>query len=345
MGKIEKVEDTFTVGRSYQLKSNVDTVATYVGASKGRSLGNVSVHMIHRSLWCKRKDKVLHTDGDLARDTQDLFIEETFVLGKKYEHIKSKTSKRCICTYMGGHEGEGTDLVGASTSSMNMTEYDRWVPYAEEYLDEPKGLQGGVKDVEDEYGFIVGREYRMSPTSAITLYQGGGTGFCSADGSTVSMILRGVWSPVSYTLSGTSGNTAVSYKSSGTSGNTAVGHKSSGNTTTAKATREFQTGASRDTEEGKLDFEGFLSPTVIEAYAEYMNENRTMKDGSTRDSDNWQKGMPLEVYMKSMWRHFLDVWKGHRELKTPEDQITNLCALLFNVNGMLHEKLKEKKDD
>ena len=52
--------------------------------------------------------------------------------------------------------------------------------------------------------------------------------------------------------------------------------------------RSFDTGATRDTEEGKLDYEGFFTPRVLEAYARYMNFNRTMRDGSIRASDNWR---------------------------------------------------------
>lgn len=104
--------------------------------------------------------------------------------------------------------------------------------------------------------------------------------------------------------------------------------------------RQFESGANRNSDEGKLDFEGFLSPTVLEAYAVYMNSNRKLENGDIRDSDNWQKGIPRDAYMKSMWRHFMDVWKDHRGLSTKEDEITNLCALLFNVSGLLHEKLK-----
>lgn len=105
--------------------------------------------------------------------------------------------------------------------------------------------------------------------------------------------------------------------------------------------RVFPSGATRDTAEDKLDFEGFLCPRVLTAYAEYMHKNRAQSDGTLRDSDNWQKGIPQNAYMKSMFRHFMDVWKNHRGLETKEDEITNLCALLFNVSGMLHEKLKQ----
>lgn len=106
------------------------------------------------------------------------------------------------------------------------------------------------------------------------------------------------------------------------------------------AMRQFSTGATRNVDENKLDFEGFLSPLALEEFAIYMHKNRKQADGQLRDSDNWMKGIPVDAYMKSMWRHFFDVWKNHRGLLTPEDQITNLCGLMFNVQGMLHELLK-----
>jgi hypothetical protein len=120
---------------------------------------------------------------------------------------------------------------------------------------------------------------------------------------------------------------------------------------TEASARVFGTGATRDLDANKLDFEGFLSPLALERYAEHMHKARKMPDGTMRASDNWQLGIPVEVYMKSMWRHFFSVWKLHRGLKVTEvvggveiekDLETELCALKFNVNGMLHETLKEK---
>jgi hypothetical protein len=115
--------------------------------------------------------------------------------------------------------------------------------------------------------------------------------------------------------------------------------------------RRFASGATRDTDDGKLDYEGFLSPLVLRRFAEYMHKNRIQSDGSLRDSDNWQKGIPQDVYMKSMWRHFMDVWTIHRRYTVahesgqavdPEGYELEeaLCALLFNVQGYLHELLK-----
>lgn len=106
--------------------------------------------------------------------------------------------------------------------------------------------------------------------------------------------------------------------------------------------REFDTGATRNLDASKLDYEGFLSPLVLERFAEYMHANRQQADGKLRDSDNWQKGIPSNSYMKSGWRHFFDWWKGHRGLPASEDVETACCALLFNVQGYLHEHLKAK---
>lgn len=113
--------------------------------------------------------------------------------------------------------------------------------------------------------------------------------------------------------------------------------------------RTFESGATRDSEEGKYDYEGFLSPIVVERYGCYMQEHRIQSNGSTRKSDNWQKGIPLHVYIKSAFRHFLEWWRCHRGWQDTglEDA---LCALLFNVSGYLHVVLEERyeteqKDD
>ena len=107
--------------------------------------------------------------------------------------------------------------------------------------------------------------------------------------------------------------------------------------------RDFATGATRNSDEGKYDYEGFLSPLVLERYGEYMNKHRKQADGKLRDSDNWQKGIPLPAYMKSGFRHFFDWWKEHRGIPTQEGIEEALMALLFNVIGYAHEYLKAKR--
>lgn len=105
--------------------------------------------------------------------------------------------------------------------------------------------------------------------------------------------------------------------------------------------RQFSTGATRDTDVNKLDYEGFLSPLVLEAYAMYMNVNRMMPEGQVRNSDNWQLGIPLDAYMKSKYRHFMGTWKEHRGFPTEDGQIINLLGELFNTMGYLHELIKK----
>jgi len=111
-----------------------------------------------------------------------------------------------------------------------------------------------------------------------------------------------------------------------------------------KPIRIFETGATRDSDNDKLDFDGFLSPQVIKRYAIYMNKHKLQTNGELRDSDNWKKRIPISQYMKSLWRHFFDVWSLHTEgnIKT-EIAEEALCAVIFNASGMLHEILKKEE--
>lgn len=111
--------------------------------------------------------------------------------------------------------------------------------------------------------------------------------------------------------------------------------------------RSFDTGATRSSDAGRYDPEGFLSPLAIERYCIYMQKNQVQPDGSIRSSDNWQKGIPQDAYMKGLLRHVLHLWCRHRghpvaDPKAAADKVEDLCALLFNVQGMLHELLKQQ---
>ena len=109
-----------------------------------------------------------------------------------------------------------------------------------------------------------------------------------------------------------------------------------------KTMRSFDTGATRDTAEGKLDMEGFTHPMVMRQFAKYMNMNRLQSDGQLRDSDNWQKGIPIDAYMKSLKRHCDEVWLNHRGFGFPREAGIKaaLCGIMFNSMGMLLEVLK-----
>jgi hypothetical protein len=73
-----------------------------------------------------------------------------------------------------------------------------------------------------------------------------------------------------------------------------------------------------------------------------MNMHRLQANGETRDSDNWQAGIPKDVYMKSLRRHHDDAWLEHRDFNTENGMIANLCGIMFNSMGLLLEVLKKR---
>jgi len=116
-------------------------------------------------------------------------------------------------------------------------------------------------------------------------------------------------------------------------------------------TRQFETGATRDTDDQKLDYEGFISPLEDRRVAEYMHTKRLSnipKGQTIRSSDNWQKGIPKETYAKSLIRHvkefhlIYDGFDAFDEKYNRLDLEEILCAIRFNVDGYLFELLKER---
>lgn len=115
----------------------------------------------------------------------------------------------------------------------------------------------------------------------------------------------------------------------------------------AGAMRQFDTGATRSSDALRDDPEGYLSPLVIDRFSEYMSKHRVQADGQIREPDNWQKGMPLATYMKGMTRHHLHLWTRHRGFPVRDPGAAanieeDLCAILFNVQGYLHELVKAR---
>lgn len=118
-----------------------------------------------------------------------------------------------------------------------------------------------------------------------------------------------------------------------------------------KAVRAFETGATRDTDTGKFGYEGFLSPLVLQRFAAFMHKHRVQSDGTLRDPDNWQRGIPCNVYADSLVRHLMEFWLAHRGYgvhprgpRDPQDVEEVLCAVMFNVMGYLFEVLKAKQE-
>lgn len=111
--------------------------------------------------------------------------------------------------------------------------------------------------------------------------------------------------------------------------------------------QSFATGATRSADAHKIDYEGHLSPEALHYFGEYMHTHRIQRDRQTRASDNWQAGIPLHKYMKSLLRHTFDLWRAWRGSVTHNPDtgapqtLGELCsAILFNVQGMLHELIQ-----
>lgn len=133
--------------------------------------------------------------------------------------------------------------------------------------------------------------------------------------------------------------------------------------------RRFDTGAVRDTDTSKFDYDGFYSPLVMHCFGSYMHRHRLQTDGRLRDSDNWQLGIMPAQYLKSAWRHLVDLWALHRgyqvyKERTDKGEVTHMlakvqdkmpsnwlpctiqdsaCGILFNIQGLLHEFLKKEE--
>ena len=111
--------------------------------------------------------------------------------------------------------------------------------------------------------------------------------------------------------------------------------------------RTFSSGATRDTNQGKLDYMKALSPIVLRRYVQYLDKHRLQSDGSYRDFDNWKKGIPEKAYISGGGRHFMDTWLLTENYATednhgPVEIEDAICAQLFNLMGRLHEMLKVK---
>jgi hypothetical protein len=111
--------------------------------------------------------------------------------------------------------------------------------------------------------------------------------------------------------------------------------------------RNYETGATRNSDEGKMQYARIFDPGVERAFAEYMESQRVQADGKVRDPDNWKKGIPIQDYLDSQRRHWHDVWallSDRKDLAEEKDLVTALCALKFNVDGMLFEVLKARRE-
>jgi len=111
--------------------------------------------------------------------------------------------------------------------------------------------------------------------------------------------------------------------------------------------RTFDSGATRDTTQGKLDYVKALSPIVLQRYVQYLDKHRLQPDGNMREFDNWKQGIPIEAYFSGLGRHFIALWLLAQGFPAEDNHgpvmlEDSLAAIIFNCSGWLHEILKAK---
>lgn len=118
-------------------------------------------------------------------------------------------------------------------------------------------------------------------------------------------------------------------------------------TTQPNKLREFETGANRNSDKGKLEYRRFFSALAQKRRAEYMDKHRKLEDGTLREPDNWKRGIPSDVCADSLERHMQDIklyFEGY-EFAMTEDIEDALCAVMFNCESILLTILQSERMD
>ncbi len=100
----------------------------------------------------------------------------------------------------------------------------------------------------------------------------------------------------------------------------------------------FDTGAIRDSQNGKEDYTETISWKALKRYAEYMTEKKK-KYGA----GNFKKGIPIESYEKSLMRHIAKYFINKYENGDLEKDQDHVSACIFNLLGIMHEEQTNNK--
>lgn len=101
---------------------------------------------------------------------------------------------------------------------------------------------------------------------------------------------------------------------------------------------KFDTGAIRDTQEGKEDYIETIAWAAMKRYAQYMTEKKR-KYGA----GNFKKGIPISNYEQSLLRHIQKYLENKYEGGTIEATEDHLSAMVFNIFGIMYEERKTWK--
>lgn len=99
--------------------------------------------------------------------------------------------------------------------------------------------------------------------------------------------------------------------------------------------RRFDSGAVRGSG-GKLDFPEYISAHMLYRFSLYMQKN-ALRYGA----GNWRKGIPGGEYWRSLTRHFFMLFLEKSEGVTLEPDTDHLSAMIFNIQGLMHEEAKK----
>lgn len=112
--------------------------------------------------------------------------------------------------------------------------------------------------------------------------------------------------------------------------------------------RISESGAIRNSDIGKINYQGALSPLILEAYGKYIEKHSLLPDGTRRNNKNWQNlfGTPEEhrqVCIESAWRHFIDLLMEHDGYESRDGIDEALGGLMFNIQAYWFSFLIERK--
>lgn len=96
---------------------------------------------------------------------------------------------------------------------------------------------------------------------------------------------------------------------------------------------KFNTGAIRDSQDGKEDYIETISWLAMKRYAKYMT-GKKYKYGA----GNFKKGIPISNYEQSLLRHIQKYLSNKYEGSDIEKNEDHLAAIVFNTFGIMHEE-------